>query len=116
MTGPAAIAVLLLVRALHAADYSWQESHAKVLSTGDLEWAPEAFVFERGESVRHIDFEGGRDTNDGLTRQTPWQHHPWDTKTTIDELYTWQFDGPFLRDFTGRKPVGRRDAGAIEGR
>ena len=39
-----------------------------------------------------------------------------DAKTTIDELYAWQFDGPFLRDFTGRKPVGRRDAGAIESR
>ena len=39
-----------------------------------------------------------------------------DAKTTIDELYAWQFDGPFLRDFTGCAPVGRRDAGAIEGR
>ena len=38
-----------------------------------------------------------------------------DAKTTIDELYAWEFDGPFLRDFTGRKPTGRRDAGAIEG-
>jgi hypothetical protein len=38
-----------------------------------------------------------------------------DARTTIDELYTWQFDGPFLRDFTGRKPQGDRDAGAIEG-
>ncbi|MFO8012230.1 MAG: LamG-like jellyroll fold domain-containing protein, partial [Phycisphaerae bacterium] len=38
-----------------------------------------------------------------------------DARTTIDELYAWQFDGPFLRDFTGRKPKGkRRDAGAIE--
>lgn len=31
------------------------------------------------------------------------------------ELYAWEFDGPFLRDFTGRKPAGaRRNAGAIE--
>lgn len=38
-----------------------------------------------------------------------------DAKTTIGELYAWQFDGPFLRDFTGRKPKdGKRDAGAIE--
>jgi len=37
-----------------------------------------------------------------------------DARTTIDELYTWQFDGPQFRDFTGRPPVGRRDAGAIE--
>jgi hypothetical protein len=38
-----------------------------------------------------------------------------DAKTSIDELYAWQFDGPFLRDFTGREPIGlRRDAGALE--
>ncbi|MCZ7649064.1 MAG: laminin G domain-containing protein [Planctomycetota bacterium] len=39
-----------------------------------------------------------------------------DAKTSIEELYAWQFDGPFLRDFTGRKPQGKgRDAGALEG-
>ena len=38
-----------------------------------------------------------------------------DADTTIEELYAWEFDGPFLRDFTGRKPAGvRRNAGAIE--
>ena len=37
-----------------------------------------------------------------------------DAKTSIEELYAWQFDGPFLRDFTGRRPQGKRDAGAIE--
>ena len=37
-----------------------------------------------------------------------------DAKTTIDELYAWQFSGPFLDDFTGRRPHGRRDAGAIQ--
>eukprot|EP00825_Cyclidium_porcatum_P016259 TRINITY_DN19351_c0_g1_i1.p4 TRINITY_DN19351_c0_g1~~TRINITY_DN19351_c0_g1_i1.p4 ORF type:complete len:183 (-),score=36.72 TRINITY_DN19351_c0_g1_i1:656-1204(-) len=38
-----------------------------------------------------------------------------DADTTIEELYAWEFDGPFLRDFTGRKPAaGRHDAGAIE--
>lgn len=36
-----------------------------------------------------------------------------DARTTIDELHAWQFDGPFLRDFVGRKPAGKRDAGAI---
>lgn len=39
-----------------------------------------------------------------------------DAKTTIGELYAWQFHGPFLRDFTGHNPLGRRDAGAIESR
>jgi len=38
-----------------------------------------------------------------------------DADTTIEELYAWQFDGPFLRDFTGRGPIqGRRTVGAIE--
>jgi hypothetical protein len=38
-----------------------------------------------------------------------------DALTTIDELYRWEFDGPFLRDFRGQAPTGaRRDAGAFE--
>ena len=38
-----------------------------------------------------------------------------DADTTIEEPFAWEFDGPFLRDFAGRKPAGaRRDAGAIE--
>lgn len=37
-----------------------------------------------------------------------------DAKTTIDELYKWQFDGPFLRDFNGKKINGKRCAGAIQ--
>ena len=38
-----------------------------------------------------------------------------DAHTSIEELYAWEFDGPSLRDFAGRKPTGtRRSAGAIE--
>jgi hypothetical protein len=37
-----------------------------------------------------------------------------DAGTDIDELYAWQFHGPFLRDFMGNEPNGKRDAGAIE--
>jgi hypothetical protein len=38
-----------------------------------------------------------------------------DADTTIEELCAWQFDGPFLRDFAGRRPSDtRRDAGAIQ--
>lgn len=38
-----------------------------------------------------------------------------DAKTTIHELYEWQFNGPFLKDFNGEKPGDNfRDAGAIE--
>ncbi len=37
-----------------------------------------------------------------------------DAKTDIAELFAWQFRGPHYRDFTGREPTGKRDAGAIE--
>jgi hypothetical protein len=37
-----------------------------------------------------------------------------DAKTTIEELYEWEFNGPHLRDFAGHEPVGKRDAGALE--
>ncbi len=38
-----------------------------------------------------------------------------DAETTIEELMSWQFNGPHLHDITGRAPVGeRRDIGAIE--
>jgi hypothetical protein len=37
-----------------------------------------------------------------------------ESKTSIEELYAWEFNGPFLRDFTGKVPAnGKRDAGAI---
>jgi hypothetical protein len=39
-----------------------------------------------------------------------------DAKTSIEELYDWEFDGPFLRDFRGHEVSGKcRDAGAFEG-
>ena len=38
-----------------------------------------------------------------------------EARTTIEELYQWQFNGPFLRDFCGNPPTGEaRDAGALE--
>jgi hypothetical protein len=61
-----------------AARWSWQEPQCRILPTGDLEWAPQPFVFQADSSVRYIDFESGNDTNDGLSKQTPWKHHPWD--------------------------------------
>ncbi len=67
-----------VVNAQNVDQWSWQEPQAKVLPTGDLEWAPKAFEFKPGESVRYIDFESGNDANDGLSKQTPWKHHPWD--------------------------------------
>jgi hypothetical protein len=83
------IAVLALLvaaqgvaHAQNVARWSWQEPQAKVLPTGDLDWAPKAFEFKAGASVRYIDFKSGNDTNDGLSKQTPWKHHPWDPDAT----------------------------------
>ena len=67
-----------LMHAQDSARWSWQEPHAKVLPTGDLEWAPQPFKFQPGSSLRYIDFESGDDAHDGLSKQTPWKHHPWD--------------------------------------
>ena len=53
-----------------------------MLPTGDLQWAPRPFVFEKEAPVRYIDFEGGDDTNTGDTPAKPWKHHPWDSKAT----------------------------------
>src|SRR5262249_21143368 len=64
------------------AQWSWQESQAKVLPTGDLEWTPKTFQFKRGKSVRYIDFEAGDDSNEGLSKEKPWKHHPWDPAAT----------------------------------
>ena len=38
-----------------------------------------------------------------------------ESKTSIDELYAWEFGGPFLSDFTGRTPAPAkvRDAGRL---
>jgi hypothetical protein len=61
-----------------AGRWSWQQPQVKVLPTGDLEWMPQPFEFRAGASVRYIDFESGDDTQDGLSKQAPWKHHPWD--------------------------------------
>ncbi len=38
-----------------------------------------------------------------------------DSKTTIEELHAWEFNGPFLDDFTGlRRPANGGCAGAID--
>ncbi|MGD2175718.1 MAG: hypothetical protein PVJ27_09975, partial [Candidatus Brocadiaceae bacterium] len=64
------------------AEYSWQKAHARVTPEGDLQWAPRPFVFEAGDSVRYIDFEGGDDERAGTSPGTAWKHHPWDADAT----------------------------------
>lgn len=75
-------ALLIGASIVWGGDYSWQNSHAEVIETGDLRWKPEPFGFEKGTQVRYIDYEGGSDDNDGLTKQTPWKHHPWDGRAS----------------------------------
>ncbi|MFP4579447.1 MAG: LamG domain-containing protein [Candidatus Sumerlaeia bacterium] len=65
-----------------AQEYSWQKPHAKVLPTGDLEWAPEPYQFSVEGAPAYIDYEAGNDNNDGLTKDTAWKHHPWDPAAT----------------------------------
>ncbi len=65
-----------------AKKYSWETNQAKVLETGNLEWAPKPFVFKAGKSIRYIDFENGNDNNDGTSKSSPWKHHPWDVNAT----------------------------------
>src|SRR5262249_27934023 len=65
-----------------AARWSWQEPSAEVDPKGDLVWQPRPFVFEKGTSVRYIDFEAGDDANPGDAAGTPWKHHPWDPQAT----------------------------------
>jgi hypothetical protein len=72
------VLAIVAAGALGAEKFPWQSPHAKVLPTGDLQWAPHPFAFEAGESVRYIDFEAGDDANDGTSKERPWKHHPWD--------------------------------------
>jgi hypothetical protein len=37
-----------------------------------------------------------------------------ESKTSIEELYAWEFNGPAMRDFCGNATDGKRDAGAME--
>jgi hypothetical protein len=78
--------------------FSWQEPHAKVLLNGGLQWAPKPFVFEKGGSLRYIDFESGNDSHDGKTPQTAWKSHPWDSRAkglarACKGIHTYVFKG-----------------------
>lgn len=44
----------------------------------EIKWAPEAFQFTPGGSVRYVDFEGGDDNEAGDAKDAAWKHHPWD--------------------------------------
>lgn len=80
----ALILVLGTARAAEAgaARWSWEEEHAEVDPRGDLRWQPRPFRFEKGGSVRYIDYEQGDDGNPGDEPDRPWRHHPWDPNAT----------------------------------
>lgn len=64
------------------ARFVWQRDYARVTETGSIEWTPQAFRFQPGASVRYIDFENGSDANDGVSKEAPLKHHPWDASAT----------------------------------
>jgi hypothetical protein len=76
LSGPA----LAQAKAPQTGGYSWQQSHARVVSEGpvDLVWQPQPFRLPVGKTIRYIDYDRGDDRNDGKTPGKPWKHHPWD--------------------------------------
>ncbi len=67
---------------LAAQTYSWQQPNATVDPKGDLQWAPQPFVYSPGANVVYIDFEGGNDNNSGTSPASALKHHPWDPNAT----------------------------------
>ncbi|MCF7972426.1 MAG: hypothetical protein K9N55_01280 [Phycisphaerae bacterium] len=78
----AVILFLLNVTGVSAEAFSWQKNYAQMSPTGDITWSPQPFSFKKSDSVRYIDYDGGEDSNDGLTRTSPWKHHPWDAQAS----------------------------------
>ncbi len=76
------LSLSLTLSAKSAPEYIWQQTHAKTLPTGDLQYSPQPLEgFEPADyhgEVRYIDYENGKDANDGMSPQSPWKHHPWD--------------------------------------
>ncbi len=92
--------------------YSWERQHARTNEKGGLEWTPRPFVFEAGDSVRYIDFENGRDGNDGETKKTAWKHHPWDDKAVgTSALCSGIHTYVFKRGVYYRNPLRAQESG-----
>ncbi|MCW8132807.1 MAG: LamG domain-containing protein [Planctomycetota bacterium] len=78
--------------------FSWRETPAEVLPNGDLKWKPTPYAFEKGASVRYIDFEKGDDANAGDSKEKPWKRHPWDPEAAGNAkactgIHTYVFKG-----------------------
>jgi len=74
--------IAITVGTLWSAEFSWQQPQAEIDPKGNLSWAPREFEFTAGETVRYIDFENGDDTHEGVSKESPWKHHPWDSNAT----------------------------------
>ena len=109
-----AIATAALPAAPDDEQFSWQNSYARVTPKGDLEWAPQPFVFQAGSPIRYIDYEHGNDNSPG-TRGQPWKHHPWDaeargTAAQCTGIHTYVFKrGVVYRGSLVAKESGRPD-------
>ncbi len=93
--------------------YSWNTPQAAVLPDGNLGWAPQRFSFEKGASVRYIDYENGDNSRDGKSRETAWKQHPWDRAATGEArnarggIHTYVFKGGVIyRVFDHRRGGG----------
>ena len=103
MPAPRLFAALLVLAPLFcgvssAEEYSWQKPHVNILPNGDLEWAPEPYLFQPGDTVRYIDYEAGDDANSGQSPAQAWKHHPWDRDATGTAA---QAAGPITYVFKG---------------
>ena len=79
-------------------EWSWRQPQADVIPNGDLKWKPRPFAYQKGDSVRYIDFEGGDDAHEGTSKEKPWKHHPWDAAATgkakaCSGIHTYVFKG-----------------------
>ncbi|HBC88542.1 MAG TPA: hypothetical protein DCZ94_16465 [Lentisphaeria bacterium] len=79
----AAVLFSFAVMNVHSSsEFNWNVQNAKVDPNGDIHWAPQTFKLIKGASVRYIDYVTGLDTNDGLSKEKAWRHHPWDPEAT----------------------------------
>jgi len=100
MTRAVLLALLCVPPGVPAPDdpWSWRQANADVVGHGDLAWKPRPFVYEKGDSVRYIDFDAGEDTQDGTSKDKPWKHHPWDAAAqgnarACQGIHTYVFKG-----------------------
>ena len=77
----------------------------------DLQWKPQPYRYEPGDSQRYVDYEYGTDNNPG-TKEQPWKHHPWDAEATGHAaIATGIHTYVFKRGVVYRGSLSARDSG-----